>query len=344
MKQKLTITNFNKNSTFFIQTPKYIRFIDSDKSKKNLHPNESEFSKFIEEINKIEEIIGNNDLKKNDNSIEILDNYYQSLKNYFVPIANIKNDYASNILEIIKEFRRKEIKISLKHISVKYKEKFKQEISLMTISRVLRHKLNYHFLKTSIKNPIINNNNYKFMLAIFIKSIFRIIKLGLKLMFIDETGMQLLNNNFYDWRTKEEIITGGAKNDLKSRLNLILAIDKEKIIHNLLTYENIDTNKMKQFFKELIELLGEKKAEYVLIIDNAAYHLTDDVKKLLLDNKMKVLTNCPYYSSFNGIEYIFRALKSNLYKNLYKNKNELKNSVIEFLLSNKNKVTITKYI
>ena len=78
----------------------------------------------------------------------------------------------------------------------------------MTISRVLRHKLRYRFLKTTVKNPNLKENNYKFMSAIFIKIILRSIKMGLTFLFIDETGFQLQNNNYYQWRKSDETIIG----------------------------------------------------------------------------------------------------------------------------------------
>lgn len=55
--------------------------------------------------------------------------------------------------------------------------------------RVMRYKLKYHFLKTNVKNPLLKTNNYKFMLLLFIKVLLRGVKMGLKLLFIDETGM-----------------------------------------------------------------------------------------------------------------------------------------------------------
>lgn len=87
--------------------------------------------------------------------------------------------------------------MSLKNIKKLYVIKYNCQISLQTISRVLRHKLKYHYLKTTVKNPLLEENNYKFMLLVFIKIILRSIKMGLKFLFVDETGFQLTNNNYY---------------------------------------------------------------------------------------------------------------------------------------------------
>ena len=132
------------------------------------------------------------------------------------------------------------------------------------------------------------------MLLLFLKIILRSLKMGLKLLFIDETGMQIDNNNYYRWRLNNQLVFGEAYKDTKTRLNLILGIDKEKIIHYHFTYDTIDTNEMKTFFNGLLKNLGHSKTEYIIIMDNASYHVTDEIKNYLLQNKMKI-TNCPYY-------------------------------------------------
>ena len=212
----------------------------------------------------------------------------------------------------------------------------------MTISRVLRHKLGYHFLKTTVKNPNLKENNYKFMIAIFIKIILRSIKMGLTFLFIDETGFQLQNNNYYQWRKSDETIISWAKSDLKNRLNLILAIDDETILASELTYQAVDANIMLNFFKKLEVVISESKKNYIIIMDNAPYHLTSEIKNFASNKKMKVVTNCTYNSSFNVIEYEFLQIKKFIYKDLVKNSNELKQKIIDIMHSNENKKTIKK--
>ena len=72
----------------------------------------------------------------------------------------------------------------------------------MTFTRILRFHLNIHFLKTSVKNPKIDINKYKFMRFLFIKGILRALIFGLKILFIDETSFKLNNANYYQWRKK----------------------------------------------------------------------------------------------------------------------------------------------
>lgn len=99
---------------------------------------------------------------------------------------------------------------------------------------------------------------------------------------------------------------------------------------------------MVQFFKELLAKMGDKKSEYLFIMDNATYHLNDELKKLLLNNKIKVLLNYPYYSTFNAIEYEFRRLKCFLYNYLIKDNKELMEKVETFLISKENGRIISK--
>lgn len=60
--------------------------------------------------------------------------------------------------------------------------------------------MKYSFVKTTVKNPLLNENKYKFMLALIIKVILRSIRQGIKLISLDESGFQLTNNNYYSWR------------------------------------------------------------------------------------------------------------------------------------------------
>lgn len=181
------------------------------------------------------------------------------------------------------------------------------------------------------------------MKIFFLKGILRAIKLNFIILYIDETVFKLTNNNYYEWRYKDELIIGGAENELKKQLNLILAIDGENIIHY--QFENNPINKLefKKFLERIIEKIGENKIkDYLIIYDNAKCHIAKLIKKFVLDKKLKVLINIPYYSIFNGIEYVFLNIKSKIYKMLLKNKKELKDQIKSILNGDKIKETIKK--
>lgn len=76
----------------------------------------------------------------------------------------------------------------------------------------------------------------------------------------------------------------------KKKLNLILGVDKSKIIAKYFSYENIDQNNFIEFITILSSNLGdERKKNSIIIMDNAAYHKTADVIKTFKKNKLKVL-------------------------------------------------------
>jgi len=114
------------------------------------------------------------------------------------------------------------------------------------------------------------------MKHLFIKCISKSINNGLKFIFLDESGFQLENNNYFAWRKKNEDLTGGATKGLKIKLNLILAINDSKIIHYYyLTYEPINQINFLKFLEEMknkIEPIELKN--YIIILDNARFHLS----------------------------------------------------------------------
>ncbi len=67
------------------------------------------------------------------------------------------------------------------------------------------------------------------------------------------------------------------------------------------------------------------------------------IKVYALENKLKILTNYPYYSKFNLIEFVFRAIKVKLYKNLIDKKKALRNFILEVINEKKFEKTIKKY-
>ena len=51
-------------------------------------------------------------------------------------------------------------------------------------------------------------------------------------------------------------------------------------------------------------------------MDNAKYHISNEVKSFAKLKKLKILFNCPYQSEFNAIEMAFNLIKVNMYKNI----------------------------
>ena len=329
-KTTTSITNFNKNSSFFFHIENFLHYLNEGSNKNNLKPNKKEKEKLKTLIENYEGLSKLNN-SENENIILIKTNFLDELKR-FESIKNIKTEIGLKVENIIKLLNEENIKINLKNIQIKYQEIYNKKYSLMTFSRVLKKHLDYHFLKTTLKNPKLKKNLYKFMTHFFIKGIVRSLVFDLKLLFIDETAFKLANNNYFTWRKRGETIIGGAENNLRKQMNMISAIDDKSIVHYKIVDKPINNEIFKKFIDEMIVKIGTANIKnYLIIFDNAKCHIAKSTKKYLIEKKMKVLTNVPYYSEFNAIEFLFLNIKSHLYKILIKNRTKLKKEIESLL-------------
>ena len=176
--------------------------------------------------------------------------------------------------------------------------------------------MGYHYLKTTIKtSQILEKENILIAFA-FIKIITRCIKLGYKIIFVDESGIMNGNNNYRCIRKKDEQIYFNFLK--KERRNLLLAVDDEAPIYWQITKENTT----EKIFLNCISKLKEKLnyilyPKFILLMDNHSSHKTPLLLKYYRENKINILFNVPYVSTFNGIELTFRYLKRILYMTLF---------------------------
>ena len=70
-----------------------------------------------------------------------------------------------------------------------------------------------------------------------------------------------------------------------------------------------------------------------MIFDNASCDNTKEIIEECLNKKFKIISNIPYKSEFNGIEFLFGYLKNQYYKYIFASKNEQKNKIIEIIES-----------
>ena len=223
----------------------------------------------------------------------------------------------------------------MKQIAKDYEKKYLKKISLSTVSRILKNHLKIRYLRTTIKNPKLEQNNYILMSFIFLRILLRSFVLNLNPIFIDETGFVLKNDNYRSWRESGEEIYAGPKINGRERLNLILAVSKNKVIHKTFIKGSVNSEHFINFLDEMITTLDKKEKENsIIIMDNATIHLTKDVIEFFKTNKLKGLTICPYRSNFNMIELAFRFIKNIIYKNIYENIENLKNDVIKIIDGN----------
>lgn len=265
----------------------------------------------------IEENSNENYLDKEYNFIQIIPEYKQALSD-FIPGIRKFNEKAKIIYAIIKTFKKK-YNITLKNICKKYKKKTGNYISKSYVYLIITNKLKYRFLKTITKPICLNSISSK---IIFISTIVRALKIGLKIIYLDESNFQLENNHLRIWRKMDELPyfkVGG-----KGRKNIILAISNEELILYKINQGTNNADTFYEFMKELIEAIRNKKIEDSLIImDNCTIHMTKKLKELYRENKLKVLTIVPYSSDFNAVEYVFNYLKQKVYKKVFISLNKL---------------------
>lgn len=87
----------------------------------------------------------------NSKILRILPKYFDVFKS--ITKVDLKNNaYAKKINYILDDLRNNNITITLKQISKKYKELYNYNISLTTVSRILKKLLNIKYLRLKIQN------------------------------------------------------------------------------------------------------------------------------------------------------------------------------------------------
>ena len=105
----------------------------------------------------------------------------------------------------------------------------------------------------------------------------------------------------------------------------MIGVTKDKVVKYKLIEEETNSINFLQFMKELVDQMSlEEKTKTVILMGNCSCHQTPSLFKFYDDNKLKILFNVPYKSTFNMVENVFRLIKNITYKKLYKNIIELK--------------------
>ena len=100
-----------------------------------------------------------------------------------------------------------------------------------------------------------------------------------------------------------------------------MGINMNGIIYYKIVDTTINENIFGNFIGDLLNKMTKQEKENSLIIfDNASCHKTKKIRQICQENKLKVLTNVPYKSEYNSIEYLFGYFKNKYYKYCFKNK------------------------
>lgn len=323
-------SNFNSNNYYLFNVTRYKNLLNGIKNLNDIKPNKTEINIIKNEI----ELCKNVNVKNlNPKVILVNQEFYSSIKT--MKKNNLQNsDYGKEIKFILDYLKNKKDRITLKKISEKYYYFYKKKISICTVSRVLKNHLNIRFLKTCIKNPKLDELNYLIMSFVYLRCFIRSLILKLNIIFIDESGFLIQNNNYHCWRSVEGEIHDGPKNRIKERINLILAVSSKNVVAQKFVKGSVNSQIFINFLSIIIKNMNEdEKKNTIIIMDNASYHLSSEVINFFKNEKLKGLTNCPYRSNFNCIELVFRFIKNIIYKNVYSRIEDLKADVDKILKS-----------
>ena len=328
--------DYTKDKYFFWISTNYKSILKNISDIKKIYPSKEEFCCLESKIKSIEdklngeqEFILINPLFKN-----IID----SMKKKIVKLSNI----SENIKNIITSFPKNKT-FYIKDIKNDYYNKYKERLSNKKIYNIIKYKLNYRFKRTSVKNNKLISTRGLLMSFLFYKTVLRGLQIGLDIIYIDESGFQLINNKYSRWRLKEEEYPYGPKNNPLKKINLICAVSYNDILCYHLNENNTNNELFIKFLKELFEKIPEEsKKDKLVIMDNAKFHLTKEVKEIFEKSQIKVITISPYNSDQNMIELVFRHIKNIIKKYNFKTISKMKNKIIEILGKEETKITLMK--
>lgn len=333
IKKKFSIKNpkfsyLNISSTFIFTEEDYLKQLGEYKNR-NLIKLSNEGEIFLKKI--INEINIQNSIKNNEEFIELNVEMYNRINNF-----NSKTKYNDNeLITYVKNKIQNNINrasLSCRKIASAYFEETGKYIGKSTIHKIIRHKLDYHYLKTTKKSNYLITYNGISASLVFIKVIIKCLKKGFQFIYIDESSVESNNTHFRCWRKQSEHIYFG--NNKKEKLNLIAAITKDKILYYELNESNTNAIIFLNFIKKVKEIIyNNPNNKYILLMDNFTGHKTPELMEYYKNEKLNVIFNIPYSSYFNTIELCFRGLKKRLYSNIYNSKKDMELEVKQYLQS-----------
>lgn len=133
---------------------------------------------------------------------------------------------------------------------------------------------------------------------------------GQRVVFIDETGVNLALTRLYGRARRGQRARGAAPKNYGESVTLIGAIDRNGLLATLTFRGATDTLAMKVFLKEV--LLPELKPGDCVIWDNLAVHKTRVVRELFVEAGVELVFLPPYSPDLNPIELCWSKLKAHL--------------------------------
>lgn len=304
------ITFIKNNSSFIYDIDSFKEYFSQTQNKNNLKLNLSELNFLKDKIGEIKVLNDVSDSNKISISLEL----FNKINSYICPKKNEDETiiYIKNLIE----HQHEKGFLSCRRIAKKFEEDTGRKVSKTKVHNILRNKLNFKFLKTTIKNSKINENKNICISLCFLKILIKCFQLNYKIIFVDETNIQAYNNNYKVWRKSDQNIYYNLGSN--KRKNLIAAIDENNVLSYSINDNNTDEKIFLEFMIKLKEKIDSMKIkDFVIILDNLSSHKTPLLKEFYIKNKLNILFNSPYQSMFNCIELFFRIIKRKLYQNIY---------------------------
>lgn len=320
--------NINNNCSFYYDIENFNRYKKFTNDINNYKLSNTEISFLNNIINDINEI---KEQRYCNLSISIIPELYENFRNLQI-IKKPLNKRGKVIDSIVKEHNDCK-NLSLRKIKKVYEEKVGSKISISSISYILKYSLGFRYLKTVVKPKILSNLEFKKKSYFLIRLIYQILKNGMDIIYVDESKIQLKNSNLRIWRPKNDSFNYGSIN--QGKINLILGVTKNKLIHYELNKNNTNSKIFKNFLNSMLEKINiNDRKNYVIFMDNARFHKSKDLIKFYKEKSLKILCNVPYESSFDSVELSFRYIKNIIYKKVYNNIEEIITDVKNILESN----------
>ncbi|MDF1645539.1 MAG: IS630 family transposase [Legionellaceae bacterium] len=133
-----------------------------------------------------------------------------------------------------------------------------------------------------------------------------------KCVYIDESGIDKFISREYGWGEKGQRVTGEISGRRYARESFIAGLVSNKIVAPLCYTGTCDTILFNFWLENF--LLPELGPGYTIIMDNAAFHKSEETKKLISNAQCYLLFLPPYSPDLNPIEKFWANLKNKIKK------------------------------
>ena len=331
-----SITHFNSDSFFIFDIDEGARYLNSNKNPNSLKLSKNEIMTLI---NVIKSIKNEQIIQSGFKMISVKKSIIDKINDFFN--ISIKRDPLESF--IIKKFEDPENRnnITCRKLAEEYYEKTEIKVSKSTINNIVNKKLGYKYIKTAFKNiKILSEENIITSLS-FLKIMERCIRLNFQIIYLDESSIVSCNTKGYAWRKRNQDVY--IKLHKNERINLIMAITKDNVIHYSFNRENTNESNFINFIDQLYDKINQQGIHhYVIVMDNLSTHKTSKLLSIYAEKKMNIIFNTPYLSSFNCIEYAYKKKKKKIYTKIYEGINDVIENSSKFIESNEFKNSLKK--